>query len=269
MPELAEVEYYRTQWNRGLGAKVLAVKLHSGKYLFRGTDTVALAKTLTGAKLICSETHGKQLMFRFSKDGWLGIHLGMTGKLRVEPPGTGPLKHDHLIICQQKQNLVFSDPRQFGRVLFHCGRGHPDWWRDRPAPVLSPQFTPKLVQEFLTRHGRAPIKALLLSQAGFPGIGNWMADEILWQSKIHPSRPAAKLGPEQVRALHAKVRSISRIALRSIGRKDADPPKSWLFHRRWKAGGTCPIDGSKLCRGTIGGRTTCWCQRCQKAVTRL
>jgi len=213
MSELAEVEFYRKQWGRGLQRKILAVQLNAAKKIFRGTDAAALQKTLRGSTLLGSEAHGKQMLFRFSKGGWLGIHLGMTGKLRIEPAAVVALKHDHLVLRQSRHSLVFSDPRQFGRILFHRGEDQPPWWRDRPAEVLSRAFTPMLMEQFLTRHGRAPIKAVLLLQSGFPGIGNWMADEILWQSKIHPGRPAGKLGSAETKKLHAKIQSVSVFCL--------------------------------------------------------
>jgi formamidopyrimidine-DNA glycosylase len=264
MPELAEVEYFRKQWGRGLRRKIISMQLNAGKKIFRGTDVAALQKTLRGATLLGSEAHGKQLLFRFSKGGWMGIHLGMTGKLRIEPAGAVALKHDHLILRQSRHDLVLSDPRQFGRVLFHHGKTEPDWWSNRPAEILSRQFTQTLVEKFLARHGRAPVKAVLLLQSGFPGIGNWMADEILWQSKIHPARPAGRLHAAEIKRLHAKTQSVSRAALRTVGKNDGDLPKSWLFHHRWERGGHCPADGSALCRGRCGGRTTCWCPSCQK-----
>jgi formamidopyrimidine-DNA glycosylase len=45
----------------------------------------------------------------------------------------------------------------------------------------------------------------------------------------------------------------------------SDPPTSWLFPHRWKSGGLCPRDGTKLLRAMVGGRTTAWCPQCQIA----
>ena len=269
MPELAEVEYYRKQWSKGLRKRILSVHLNAGKRIFRGADVAAILKTLRGSTLLASETHGKQMLFRFSKGGWLGVHLGMSGELRLEPAAAPALKHDHLILRQSRHSLVFSDPRQLGFIRFHSGKADPDWWRNRPPQVLSTQFNLALVERFLSRHGRAPIKAVLLMQNGFPGIGNWMADEILWQSKIHPLRPAGKLTPSEIKKLQGKVQSASRTSLRTVGKNDGDLPKSWLFHHRWKNGGRCPADGAGLRRAQIGGRTTCWWPVCQKQYSRV
>jgi formamidopyrimidine-DNA glycosylase len=264
MPELAEVEFFRKQWNGGLRQKILSVHLHSAKRIFRGTDTELIERTLCGATLLESRAHGKQMLFRFTKNGWLGLHLGMTGKLRVEKSQFTPLSHDHLVLRQKKQTLVFSDPRQFGRVLFHLGASEPVWWSKLPASLSSRAFTFPLFQTFLKRHRKAPIKAVLLLQSGFPGIGNWMADEILWQSRIHPRAAAGEISEKNLKTLFQKTRFVSRQALKIVGKNFSDPPKSWLFRYRWKKKGKCPRCGKILQHATIGGRTTCWCPNCQK-----
>jgi formamidopyrimidine-DNA glycosylase len=107
------------------------------------------------------------------------------------------------------------------------------------------------------------MKAVLLSQAGFPGIGNWMADEILWQAKINPRRKAGSLKEAEIREIFARTKSVSKTSLRTVGTHWRDLPKTWLFGYRWKSGGVCPRDKTGLRRATIGGRTTCWCPNCQ------
>jgi formamidopyrimidine-DNA glycosylase len=264
MPELAEVEFFRKQWQCGLNQKILAVELRPRARILRGADTEALRETLTGAVLLSSEAHGKQMFFRFSRNGWMGLHLGMTGKLNVEPPGHAAGKHDHLVLRQRKQSLVFTDPRQFGRVRFHAGDNPPPWRANLPVPILSNRFTRDVMEKFLRRHGRMALKAVLLMQDGFPGVGNWMADEILWRAGIHPARPAGQVNPAEAKKLYREARFVCREALRTISADFGDPPATWLFHRRWRRGGDCPRDGSPLRRAEIGGRTTCWCRSCQK-----
>jgi len=264
MPELAEVDYHRKQWQCGLKQKILALDVHPHARIFRGVDTHVLRKTLTGAVLLDSESHGKQMFFRFSKRGWLGLHLGMTGELRVEPAGYEPGRHDHLVLRQRRRSLVFTDPRQFGRVRFHAGETTPPWRANLPASILSKQFTPSVVTDFLERHGRMALKAVLLMQAGFPGVGNWMADEILWRARIQPARAAGKINAAEAKKLYREVRFVCREAMRTVSADFGYPPDSWLFHRRWRRGGDCPRDGTALSHAQIGGRTTCWCRSCQK-----
>src|SRR5579863_4437480 len=170
MPELAEVDYYRKQWRHGVKQKILAVETSAAR-VFRGVDLGALRGALAGATLLGSRAHGKQMLFRFSKNAWLGLHLGMTGELRCAPADASRAKHDHLVLRQRDRALVFNDPRQFGRIRFNLGPGEPEWWRKLPPSILSPRFTLSVMKDFLRRHSRAPTKAVLLSQPGFPGVG--------------------------------------------------------------------------------------------------
>src|SRR5438552_13809197 len=132
MPELAEVEYFRKRWDCGLGKRIIAVKLHREKTIFRGIDVGRFERALRGSILRSSTARGKQMLFRFSNDVWLGLHLGMTGHLSVARPDFAMGKHDHLALYQKNCALVFSDMRLFGRVLFHHGPAPPDWWLKLP-----------------------------------------------------------------------------------------------------------------------------------------
>ena len=262
MPELAEVEYMRRRWDAALEDAVTSVEFHPRARIFRGVDTAALARGLTGATLTSSHRSGKQMLFACGDSGWLGLHLGMTGELRVEASAYPINRHDHLVLRQRARTLVFADPRMFGAVEWTPGTQPPAWWRDRPPEIMEPAFTAERLQAFLARRAKAPLKTVLLMQEMFPGIGNWMADEVLWRAALHPARSAGSLDAVACAALHRALRFVCRGALRSIVRGVeghwADPPRGWLFHERWVDGGRCPRTGSPLVRETIGGRTTCW-----------
>ena len=264
MPELAEVEWHRKQWNPGQSHKVSRVSLHHGKYVLRGTDESALRKNITGEKLLGSERHGKQMLFRFSGRSWLGIHLGMTGKTHAESPDFEPTKHDHLVLYLKNRALVFTDPRQLGRIRFHHGPNEPDWWKRDAPEIASREFDRKFFDQFLDRHGKAPIKAVLLMQNGFPGVGNWMADEILWRARILPSKRTRKLAEHERAAIFRTAKFVVKRSLETLGKDFSDPPKNWLIHQKWKRGGTCPKHRIPLRHATIGGRTSAWCPKCQR-----
>ncbi len=269
MPELAEVDYFRKRWNPGLKHCIGKVLLHEKKRLFRGIDTKEMVKALTGATLERSEARGKQMLFvarkgKAKNQAWIGIHLGMTGELRIEKREFLPDKHDHLVLLQAKHALVFEDPRMFGRILFAASPDAPKWWASLPPELLSSAFTVKELDTFLKRRARAPLKAVLLMQERFPGIGNWMADEILWRAAIHPKQPAGSLDAARTKTLYREIRWVCREAMRIIGKKWDDLPDSWLFNHRWQKGGACPRTGAKLQHATIGGRTTCWSPARQK-----
>ncbi len=76
-------------------------------------------------------------------------------------------------------------------------------------------------------------------QEHFPGVGNWMADEILWRARLHPSTPAGSLDRNADPRPLGTVRWVSRTAIRIIS-DDWTYPPTWLFAHRWEAGGTVP-----------------------------
>ncbi len=264
MPELGEVEYYRKQWDPGVCGKVVAITLHANSRIFRGTDVTAMRKFLPGSTLKASEARGKHIAFRFSGGIWIAIHLGMTGKLRTDHSDFHTAKHDHFVIRQSKLVLVFSDPRQFGRVRYFKGAGEPAWWSELPPSLISREFSRATLERALRRHARLPVKSLLLMQAHFPGVGNWMADEILWRARIDPKSVAQEIPRPAITLLYKSIRFVCSIALKHIAKKCTDLPASWLFHQRWGKSGMCPRDKVKLKREPIGGRTTVWCAQCQE-----
>lgn len=273
MPELAEVEFFRKRWDHAArGERVVHVLTHDKKKLLRELDLPAFRRALIGATFESSMASAKQMLFRFTGDVWLGIHLGMSGELSVQPPEYSPGKHDHLVLVTQQHALVFNDPRMFGSVDFHVGAEPPSWWAKIAPPILSRHFTVDAVTAFLQRRRRAPIKAVLLMQERFPGVGNWMADEILWRAAIHPRRLAGSLKPAEIRALWRECRNVCRQALDAIagrGRRlprdlNVNIPRTWLFRHRWRPGGRDPKTGTPLAHATIGGRTTCWSPARQK-----
>jgi formamidopyrimidine-DNA glycosylase len=274
MPELAEVEYYRRRWEAGArGGWIDRVEVHPAAKVFRGVDVAALRRGLTGARYLSSEAAAKQILVRLSGGAWLGIHLGMSGELSVGPADDRPGRHDHLILVMADRALIFRDPRMFGRVRFDRGAAPPGWWTAIAPAVLSGAFTRTALKEFLVRRRAAPIKAVLLMQERFPGIGNWMADEILWRAGLHPRRRAGSLSAAEQDRLWRECRQVCRLALRRIagvGSTLPDAlneriPRNWLFWHRWEDGGRCPRTGGPLRRAEIGGRTTCWSPRRQRA----
>ncbi len=284
MPELAEVAWSRKQWNPGLKQKILALSLHPRTRVFREIrQPRLLLKALEGNPFISSRAHGKQLLFQFGETAWLTVHLGMTGKLSTAAARHHPGKHEHFVLHQQKRSLVFSDPRMFGALRLHLGSGPPPEWQKLPPEMLSPEFSKKRLAEILSRRARTPLKALLLEQSFFPGIGNWMADEILWHSRIPPQTPAGHLSPGRINDLWKSTRHVSRGALLHVAEKPrltakdnpshthhsdpvswGSPPRSWLFQHRWQDGGRCPRCRTALVRESLRQRTTCWCPNCQK-----
>lgn len=285
MPELAEVELARRIWEPGLGQRIVAVETHPRTRVFRDTPASRLESALTASTLENSRAHGKRLLFSFRGKGLqsgrqdVEIHLGMAGRLLLAPPDYVPTTHDHFLLRTPEVSLVYSDYRQFGRVHLHAPAEDP--WESLPPQVLDRRFTVAHLRALTKRRTGTAVKALLLDQAVFPGVGNWMADEICWRIPCHPAVPVGELDLAQLRRVS---RQVCRGALRHVAERNATraaaegfspgryvdlvPPRTWLFQHRWKPGGTCPRCHSRLDRSTVASRSTAWCPACQAPLGR-
>ncbi len=102
----------------------------------------------------------------------------------------------------------------------------------------------------------APLKARLMDQERLAGVGNLLADEILWRAGLAPGR-RTPLSGDELRGLHKEIRATLRQLDRHGGSHTGD-----LMEER-HAVGRCPLDGAELQRDVVGGRTTYWCPRHQ------
>jgi formamidopyrimidine-DNA glycosylase len=187
----------------------------------------------------------------------LGVRFGMTGGLVVD----GAEALDRLIYGPG----VFGDKWVRARVTFHDG-GHlllhdprrfgslelaPD--EDRLGPDALTVTLPALRAALGPGGGRsAPLKARLMDQERLAGVGNLLADEMLWRAGLDPGR-RTPLSDLELRALHSSLRA----TLRQLGRRGGSHTGQLMEERH--AGGRCPKDGAELRVATVGGRTTWWC----------
>jgi len=266
MPELAEVFYNASRWTEQTGGRFSLAWIHPNARCCRDLDGGQLKTELCVLELLCGYTHGKRMLFAFSKGVFLELHLGMTGSLHSESSDCPQGKHDHFALRSERSTLLFRDPRQFGRVVLHKGEDEgqlPDWWTALPPEPQNRAFSRSRFESMLLRRKGSILKPLLLRQELFPGVGNWMADEILWRARLRPDRRLGTLSHAEREQLFKKTKWVCRRALEIIGRDYNDPPASWLFRHRWKEGGICPVSKKRLRRDTIGGRTTCWSEQLQ------
>ena len=154
MPELPEVEVTR----RGLapqltGRRISGVSVREPRLRWPvPRDVLGLA----GRTVKTIRRRGKYLLVDCG-DGHLILHLGMSGSLRVLPPGTPPQKHDHFDLVLGDRVLRLRDPRRFGAVLWTSGAvdAHPLLAHLGIEP-LSRSLTPVLLSRAARRPPRTP-----------------------------------------------------------------------------------------------------------------
>ncbi|KAM0930340.1 hypothetical protein ACQ4PT_001067 [Festuca glaucescens] len=155
----------------------------------------------------------------------------------------------------------FTDKRRFARVrLFDDPETVPPISELGPDALVEPMSVDSFVESLSKK--KIGIKALLLDQSFVSGIGNWIADEVLYQSRIHPLQIASSLTRESCEALHQSIQEVVKYAV-DVDADSGRFPINWLFHHRW---GKKPgkVDGKKIEFITAGGRTTAYVPQLQK-----
>ena len=257
---MIEVEAYRLLAERAaLCRRIRAIEAPDAWYLKRGLVAPAL-EIMVGGELVAARRRGKLLLLDTAGPGGdagpvLGLRFGMSGRLVVDgAAGVAELRHssNQALAAYDRFGLAFADgghlrvrdPRRLGGVEI-----------DPPEARLGGDAGSVSVGT-LTQAlagSRAPLKARLMDQARLAGIGNLIADEVLWRASLSPSRPAQSLSPADVRRLHRHLRA----ALADMGSRGGSHTGDLMAERR--RGGACPKDGRPLERATVGGRTTWWC----------
>jgi formamidopyrimidine-DNA glycosylase len=243
MPELPEAERARQAIERALHREIVAVD-DSDTYVCRPHAPGEIAAALTGRRLTAAHRRGK-FMWVETDDGGpdLGLHLGMAGRIAIDEPPAG--RWDRFVLeFADGGRLALHDRRRLGRAVIE-----PDFTH------VGPDAGEVSRQEFRARIGRgnAPVKARLLDQTAISGVGNLLADEILWQAGISPRRRTGSLSDDELDQLRRATRRAIRNAIRRGGAHTGE------LNPERQAGGRCPRCGTELSRARIGGRTTYWC----------
>ena len=275
MPELPEVEVSR----RGLlpylpGQRILGAVLRTPK--LRHALPTHLPARIAGLRLEAIVRRGKYLLFDCESGqdgGWLVLHLGMSGSLRLVPPGTPPQKHDHVDLVFADTVLRLRDPRRFGTVLWHEGGNI------ETHPLLAGLGIEPLTDGFdgdwlfaATRLRSGPIKPVLMDHRLIVGIGNIYAAESLFRAGISPLRPANRISCERYRHLAPAIRATLADSIAAGGSSVRDYVHSdggagcfqiscAVYDR---AGAPCPHCGQPIRWIRQAGRSTFYCPRCQR-----
>ncbi len=270
MPELPEVEITR----RGIapfveGRIVTGVVVRDRR--LRWPVPRDLARQMTGLRVRGVLRRGKYLLFDCG-EGWLIVHLGMSGSLRVIDAATPPRPHEHFDLLIGPHALRLRDPRRFGAVLWTRGDPH-------AHPLIAglglEPLSPKFSGDWLyaaTRGRRVGIKPLLMNSAVVAGVGNIYANESLFRAGISPRTPAARLSRARCEKLARAVCDTLNAAIAAGGSSlrdfvHSDGALGWFQQQYYvydRAGLACRVCAAPIKVIRLGQRSTYYCPRCQR-----
>lgn len=280
MPELPEVETVRRIFERVLlGETIVHAEIAEDDIVLKKTPSATVKEAVLGKKVTAVGRRGKYFWLELESKPWLFGHLGMAGwvrelgapTIRLREHGNAPFEDENgqtrfLKMGLESSNgkrLVMTDGRRLARIWL-CESPE----ADKAISLLSPDWytDPMSPEEVFDRIKKksAPMKAILLDQSHFAGVGNWIADEVLYQARIRPDRLGKDLSIEETRELVRHLNNILKQAI-DLGADSEQFPKSWLFHYRWGGKkGDDLIEGREIQRDQIGGRTTAWVPAIQR-----
>lgn len=232
MPELPEVEILRRYFAEvALQREIAGPEFYDELNKIFASPRDQLVKTLTSDHFISTRRTGKYLFTELSRGMWLHLHFGMTGDLQLLNPGDELPKYTRFVIrFTNGERLAFRDLRKFG--VIELINSPEQYQRERKIGQDLLEMEPaEFINAFKGR--QAPIKSLLLQQDKVAGIGNWIADEMLFDAGIHPETRAAALSEQEIRTLYIEALRIVRTAID----KDThygDFPKGFFVNYRKK-----------------------------------
>ena len=293
MPELPEVETVRRGLEQKLNNFIIkkvevcrdsTVAFPTEKDVFiKGLKNSLLNKWDRRGKYLIAQLkkfESKDIRFPFGKssknNGYLIVHLRMTGYFKFIEGSTQPCKHTRIRLFDNKNNeLRYIDVRSFGQM----------WWIKEglspytiikglgslgPEP-FSKEFDATYLKKVISKRTKS-IKAVLLDQTIVAGIGNIYADESLYSAGISPFREARTIKKNELIKLKESIVTVLKKSIGSGGTTFSDfrdlEGENGNFglqtnvYRR--TGKECRKCGNLIERQKITGRSTHWCPRCQK-----
>lgn len=282
MPEIAEVARIVHFIRKHLVGKTLSsvlVQEDTIVYGKVGTSASEFQRALTGKKVVDVGRQGKYFWLVMDSSPHPLMHFGMSGWMKMKDEHTyyyrdakhideeWPPKYWKFVLQtaeEPKAEAAFVDARRLARIrLLDCAaediRKVTPLKENGPDPVIDKDI---FTEEWLVkkmRSKKAPVKAVLLDQGNISGIGNWVGDEVMYHSRIHPEQYSNTLSDAQLKQLHKSIVHICTTAVDLLADSERFP-EEWLFKHRWGKGKkdaskTLP-NGEKILFLTVGGRTS-------------
>jgi len=259
MPELPEVHGYQTYINSTcLHQKIIAFDCKDNRLLKQPKQD--FEANLIGEELTKTERIGKYLFIHTSGKKILLMHFGMTGRPNYFKSKEDRPKFGHIMLSFNSGfHFAFENKRKFG------------WWNlvdsvsaYQKAHRLSDDARDLTFKQFKSsfENRKTQVKKVIMDQSVAAGIGNWMADDILYQAKIHPNMKVEAMDENDIKSIYDAMQNVIEIAIKHEAHY-SDFPKEFFIHIR-EEGANCHHTDCKIEKIKVGGRTTYFSPKWQK-----
>ena len=261
MPELPEVEIFKRYFDEtSLHQKIKGVQILHPKVV----ESPQLDEVLTGDAFESSRRWGKNLFVLTNKGKTANMHFGMTGHLEYYHHSVETPKYTRVVFqFENDYNLGYISKRMFGRLGLVAGVDQ--YIADKSLAVDALEIDLEGFTENVQKR-KKNIKAVLLDQGTAAGVGNWIADEILYQSRIHPSSPSQSLNPQQISTIYGHMQGIIQTAIDTDSVRE-QLPDHYITRYGRKTTISCPNCQNDIEKTVVAGRGTYACSHCQSVLT--
>ncbi len=276
MPELPEVELISTSLDQIVGGSLITTAELRREKLAPGFSPESFAKTIRNVRINRVYRRGKHILFDLGNSKTLIVHLRMSGRFMLLPAETEDPKFTHAVFYfEDESRLVFQDQRHFGFMNI-VGTKHISEAKEikklAPEP-FSDEFSRDYFRSIL-KNSKRKVKELLLDQTKVCGLGNIYVAEALFLARVNPRIRANEISAIKANRLHQFIIEVLRESIEYGLTLNVDPENfegnyySGAYETHWRVydreGESCPNCGRKIKRIKQGGRSSYYCQRCQK-----
>ncbi|UZO82330.1 DNA-formamidopyrimidine glycosylase [Aquimarina sp. ERC-38] len=252
MPELPEVYGYQQYLeNTALHQKIVAFDCRDARLLKK--PLADFETSLIGSEFTGTQRIGKYLFVKTSGKKIVLMHFGMTGKPTYYKEAEDRPKFGHIVLTFENGfHFAFENKRKFGRWdLVDTIEAY------QKEHKLSKDTRDISLEEFKAalRNRKTAIKKVIMDQSVTAGVGNWIADDVLYQAQIHPEKNVADLSEEEIIRVYTKLQYVIETAI-DLEAHYEDFPEQFMMRKRREIGADCHYTNGKIEKIVVGGRST-------------
>ncbi|OGC02047.1 hypothetical protein A2V82_15630 [candidate division KSB1 bacterium RBG_16_48_16] len=274
MFELPEIVHLSKQINETLKGKTikkgsLGNSPHKFVWYNRKHDEF---EKLTQGEIIGEATPKGRWMTVQLDPGYLLLFGEIGGKMLYHPAGEELPKKYHLLITFEDDTAFSATTQMWGAYeLYQQGAELNKYVKDMKTTPLDPGFTFDYFNDLIdSLPEKKSAKGLLTQDQLIPGLGNSIAQDILFRARLSPKHPVEKLSRDQRQTLYDAILKTIHEVIEKGGRYD----ETDLYNDRGKyirlmdknaAGQPCPECGTKIVKIQYLGGACYFCPQCQQS----